>query len=205
MAVWRFCQYVGHGLTLRQTAQVERPALLRRTPTSNSNSLSVLILYVPSTIFQLFLGWTSTKLGLMCLVQGHNAVTPVRFEPAAPLSRVKHSTTEPLRSATVIGIIWKSSFKPFSFWWLFPKHVDSLSIELPILHFKGSLETFLNYDATLFWRLVFIFANNSDHDEMPHYAKVPGHKVIKLFSCSTQLSMKYIQLINVKMPTIYAF
>ena len=45
-----------------------------------------------------FLGWTSTKLGLMCLAQGHNAVTPVRLEPANPLLRVKHSTTEPLRS-----------------------------------------------------------------------------------------------------------
>ena len=28
-----------------------------------------------------------------------------------------------------------------------------------------------------------------------------GHEVIKLFSCSTQLSMKIILLINVKMPT----
>ena len=34
----------------------------------------------------------------MCLAQGHNALTPVRLEPAAPRSRVKHSTTEPLRS-----------------------------------------------------------------------------------------------------------
>ena len=34
----------------------------------------------------------------MCLAQGHNAVTLVRLEPAAPRSRVKHSTTEPLRS-----------------------------------------------------------------------------------------------------------
>ena len=31
----------------------------------------------------------------MCLAQGHNAVTPVRLEPAAPQSRVKNSTTEP--------------------------------------------------------------------------------------------------------------
>ena len=30
----------------------------------------------------------------MCLAQGHNAVTQVRFEPATPLSRDKHSTTE---------------------------------------------------------------------------------------------------------------
>ena len=34
----------------------------------------------------------------MCLAQGHNAVTPVRLESAAPRSRVKHYTTEPLRS-----------------------------------------------------------------------------------------------------------
>ena len=34
----------------------------------------------------------------MCLAQGHNAVTRVRLEPAAPGSRVKHSTTELLSS-----------------------------------------------------------------------------------------------------------
>ena len=34
----------------------------------------------------------------MCLAQGHDAVTPVRLEPAARRPRVKHSTTEPLRS-----------------------------------------------------------------------------------------------------------
>ena len=38
-----------------------------------------------------FEGLYSSKLGLMCLVQGHKAVTPVRLEPAAPRSRVKHS------------------------------------------------------------------------------------------------------------------
>ena len=62
-----------------------------------------LILYVPVynlsvTSGRVFLGWTSTKLGLMCLAQGHNAVTPVRLKPAALRSRVKNSTTEPLRS-----------------------------------------------------------------------------------------------------------
>ena len=31
-------------------------------------------------------GLTSTMQGLMCLAQGHNAVTPVRHEPATPLS-----------------------------------------------------------------------------------------------------------------------
>ena len=34
----------------------------------------------------------------MCLAQGHITVMPVRLEPAAPRSQVKHSTTEPLRS-----------------------------------------------------------------------------------------------------------
>ena len=41
-------------------------------------------------------------LGLMCLAQGHNAVTPVRLEPGAPQSQVKHSTTEPLHSHPLI-------------------------------------------------------------------------------------------------------
>ena len=30
----------------------------------------------------------------MCLAQGHNAFTPVRLEPVAHRSRVKHSTTD---------------------------------------------------------------------------------------------------------------
>ena len=34
----------------------------------------------------------------MCLAKGHNAVTPVRLEPMDLRSRVKLSTTEPLRS-----------------------------------------------------------------------------------------------------------
>ena len=46
---------------------------------------------------RVFLGWTSTKQGLMCLAQGHNTVPWVRLEPATPYSRVKHSATEPLR------------------------------------------------------------------------------------------------------------
>ena len=34
------------------------------------------------------------------------------------------------------------------------------------------------------------------------YVMESGPKVIKLFSCSTQLSMKFFLPINVKMPTI---
>ena len=33
-------------------------------------------------------------------------------------------------------------------------------------------------------------------------ASVPGPEVIKLFSCSTQLSMKFILLINIKMTIV---
>ena len=55
-------------------------------------------------------------------------------------------------------------------------------------------------------------ANNEDPDEMPQenlsevesseFKPISGPKVIKLFSCSTQMSTKFILLINVKMPTI---
>ena len=65
--------------------------------------------YVPDNSFsvisgRVFLGWTSTKHALMCLAQGLNPVTPVRLEPAAPRSRVKHYTTEPLRS--LLWALW---------------------------------------------------------------------------------------------------
>ena len=48
---------------------------------------------------RVFLDWTHTKQGLICLAQGHNAVMPVRLEPADLQSLVKHSTTEPLTSS----------------------------------------------------------------------------------------------------------
>ena len=51
---------------------------------------------------RIFLDWSSTKQELMRLAQGHNAVMPVGLEPATPRSRVKHSSTEPLRSVTLI-------------------------------------------------------------------------------------------------------
>ena len=34
------------------------------------------------------------------------------------------------------------------------------------------------------------------------FVQEPGPEVIKLFSCSTQLSMKFSPLVNAKMPTI---
>ena len=62
----------------------------------------VLFLNVPSTIFQLYKdgsSWVDQYLArINVLAQGHNGVKPVRLEPAAPRSRGKHSTTEPLHS-----------------------------------------------------------------------------------------------------------
>ena len=62
---------------------------------------------------RVFLGWTSTKLGLTCLAQGHNAVTPVRLEPTASWSRVKHSTTEPLHSQTKLTLSTNSIYPSY--------------------------------------------------------------------------------------------
>ena len=54
---------------------------------------------------RVFLGWTKTRQGLLCLAQENNAMTLVRFEPQALWSRVKPSTTEPLRS------LWATSWE----------------------------------------------------------------------------------------------
>ena len=40
------------------------------------------------------------------------------------------------------------------------------------------------------------------HEKKQRSGFGPGPEVIKLFSCSTQQSLKFILLINVKMPTI---
>ena len=76
---------------------------LRRWRGSCLFCLFDLILNVPSTIFQLNRdgsSWVEPVLSWdkCVLLKDHNAVTPVRLEPAASRSRVKHSTTEPLRS-----------------------------------------------------------------------------------------------------------
>ena len=57
-----------------------------------------LIIYVPSTIFQLCRDGSSLVEPLLSLAQGHNAVTAVRLAPTATWPRVKYSTIEPLRS-----------------------------------------------------------------------------------------------------------
>ena len=76
-----------------------------------------LILHVPSTIFQLNRdgsSWIEPVLSYdkCILLKDHNAVTPVRLKPAVFRSRVKHSTTEPLRSLIqfLISIIYGTCF-----------------------------------------------------------------------------------------------
>ena len=79
------------------------PIMVQGLPTRFNVCLFVLILDVPSTIFQLYRdgsSWVEPALSQdkCVLLKDHNAVTPVRLEPAALQSRVKHSTIEPLRS-----------------------------------------------------------------------------------------------------------
>ena len=44
--------------------------------------------------------------------------------------------------------------------------------------------------------------NRRENGNIASSESEPSPEVIKLFSCSTQLSMKFSPLINVKMPTI---
>ena len=72
-------------------------------PTISSWFCFDFILYAPVNIFSVmsgwvFLGWTSTKQGLMCLAQEHNTETQMRLEPITPRSSVMHPSTEPLHS-----------------------------------------------------------------------------------------------------------
>ena len=78
----------------------------------------VLFLYVPSTIFQLNRGGSSRVEPVLSedkcvLLKDHNAVTPMRLEPAAPRSRFKHSTTEPLRSRINMWVKFKTRHKHY--------------------------------------------------------------------------------------------
>ena len=51
-----------------------------------------------------------------------------------------------------------------------PIHIDTMSVGLPIVYFKGSQVEFLNHDVFLSLKVVFIMANNADPDEMQLHA-----------------------------------
>ena len=80
----------------RKTCVIAILAFTWFQPNSHRVCLFALILYVPSTIFQLYRdgsSWVEPVLNWdkCVLLKDHNAVTPVRLEPAALRSRVKHS------------------------------------------------------------------------------------------------------------------
>ena len=49
----------------------------------------------------------------------------------------------------------------------FPIHIETISVRLPIVYFKGN---FLNYDIFLPLKVVLIISNSVDPDEMQHNA-----------------------------------
>ena len=89
--MWPLASYKRQVTIQKSEGKIHKRLILSLRPINNLSFI----------LGRVFLGWTSIKLGLMCLAQGHNAVTPVRLESAAPRSRVKHSTTEPLSSISV--------------------------------------------------------------------------------------------------------
>ena len=80
----------------------------------------------------------------MCLAQGHNAVTPVRLEPAALRSRVKHSTTEPLRSHSHIEM---SNRKSAHYLYVITMRQCQKSILMPQYQFLASSCDCANMDS----------------------------------------------------------
>ena len=50
----------------------------------------------------------------------------------------------------------------------FPTHIDTMSIGLPIVYFKGSGYNFLYKGVFLSLKVVLILANSADPDEMQH-------------------------------------
>ena len=78
------------------------------------------------------------------LAQGHNAVTPVRLEPAALQSQVKHSTTEPLRSL---------SFYFFKKMAIIYKYFVQIPIKQPSRHIKAGHNRPTS-EAPFEWRFV---------------------------------------------------
>ena len=114
-----------------------------------------------STIFRL----CRDRSSVMCLAQGHKAVTPVMLKPTTPQSRVKHwATVLPLYSDGFSHKYWYNKYG--------------------IVHFA-----LLGVKAILFWITVYfcpwkfdlILANSADPDEMQHHAAFHmGHHLAKV-------------------------
>ena len=116
-----------------------------------------LILYVPVNnlsvmLGPVFLGWTSMKLGLMCLAQGHNAVMLVRLKPTAHW----------------VNNILFDSIKCLLAWFIVHSKIP-----------KGECQIIM-YNVFLWLRYVFSFTNSKTPDEMPWKAK-DHRKNVKLW------------------------
>ena len=93
--------------------------------------LSDLILFVPSSIFQgrVFLGWTSTKLGWMCLAQG-----PQRSDAGEARTRGPSVSSQALYHCSLckkifICVFLSCAFQNFSVSWLLKGNIWSRSLE----------------------------------------------------------------------------
>ena len=69
---------------------------------------------------------------------------------------------------------------------------------------RASFNLFI-YDISYNCQLKLPFVNQVGYRYIIVSAARPGPEIMKLFSYSTELRMKFIQLINVKMPTLLAF
>ena len=73
-----------------------------------------------------------------------------------------------------------------------------------LCYIKGGAFEYIT--SQMFFKCCHKTSENNYHNctEMKSFAivRLSGPEVIKLFSCSSQLSMKFFLLINVKMPTI---
>ena len=123
-----------------QTKYFDRKSPSQKTIAFRKHRFSYdLILYVPVNICSVMLvpvfpGWTSAKQGLMFLAQRHNAVPPVRLEPATLPPQVKYSTTDP--TALLIHHFWKK------------KSGETLQWKVQVA-FKSEVETFKNVQILL--------------------------------------------------------
>ena len=72
----------------------------------------------------------------------------------------------------------------------------------PMLAYPARLSVGILVSVAIYMHPLLVRAENV-LASMQSRVGLPGPNVIKLFSCSTELSTKFILLINVKMPTIY--
>ena len=67
------------------------------------------------------------------------------------------------------------------------------------LHDTGQLHTMWRYSDLI--AVVYLIWSTAYHKVLLD-GLLPGPKVIKLFSCSTQLSLKFVLLVDFKIPTV---